>query len=108
MRIVALALTIALSASPALAERMSAVGDNAYGCISMTALKQLRLMSAIRSAFEIALADKIERGVCTKIASGEALTKIGEEVLGSALAFKMRRQSGDELYVEARFVEPSI
>jgi hypothetical protein len=108
MRRFVLAVAFSVLATPSPAGGLSSVGDDAYGCNTMAALAQLRLMSAIRTAFEIALADKVERGECVNLNNGESLVKVGQETIGNVVAVKVRRASGDEVFVELRFVQPSI
>ena len=99
------AIAVLLSATPAAAS-WSVTAADAYACTSTTALKQLRLMSAIPSAFEVALLDKLSNGECRKLEQGEAVEKIEDSSLPPS-AIKIRRNNGDELYVPEHFVGQS-
>ena len=98
-------LTLALTASPAFAG-WTVIASKGYACKSTEALKQLRLMSAIPSAFQIALLDKLSAGECRKLTQGEAVEKLEDDALPPS-AVKIRRSNGDELYAPERFVGQS-
>ena len=104
-----MALVVMVWATAGLAaEPWSVVGQNAYGCASAKDLAQLRLMSAIKAAFEIALADKIENGSCVKLQAGEAASKVAADGQQKRDIFKVRRADGSVFFVDARFVERTL
>ena len=102
------AMLLVCGAIGAAAEPWSVVGQNAYGCKSEKDLAQLRLMSAIKAAFEIALADKIEGGNCVKLEPGEPASKLkGGGQRGRDL-FQVKRADGSEYLVDAHFVQKTL
>ena len=99
------ALSLALCATPALAS-WTVTASEGYACKSTESLKQLRLMSALQSAFEVALLDKISSGECSKLKQGEAVDKLDDERLPPS-TLKIRRENGDELFAPERFIGQS-
>lgn len=100
-----LALAALLFSAPAFAS-WTVTASNGYACKDTQALKQLRLMSAIPSAFDVALLDKLASGECRKLEQGEAVEKIEDDALPQT-TIKIRRKNGDELYAPERFVGQS-
>ena len=98
-------LSLGLAASSALAG-WTVIASDGYACKSTEALKQLRIMSAIPSAFQVALLDKFSSGECRKLTQGEAVEKLEDNALPSSTV-KIRRDNGDELYAPERFVGQS-
>ena len=96
------------SALGAAAEPWSVVGEDRYGCKSIKDVTQLQLMLGIRSAFEIALAEKIESGACVRLKPGEPVVKIDTTTRGNVEVFKVKRADGTEYYVDARHVERTL
>lgn len=99
------AIAVLLSITPAAAS-WSVTAAEAYACTSTTALKQLRLMSAIPSAFEVALLDKLSNRECRKLKQGEAVEQIEDSSVPPSV-MKIRRSNGDELFVPEHFVGQS-
>ncbi len=98
-------LLLVLSAAPAFAS-WTVTASKGYACKSTEALKQLRIMSAVPSAFDVALLDKLSSGECRKLQQGEAVEKLEDNTLPPS-AVKIRRANGDELYAPERFVGQS-
>ena len=85
----------------------SITAADAHACMSTTALKYLRLMLAIPSAFEVALLDKLSNGDCRKLKRGEAVDQIEDSSI-SPPVIKIHRSNGNELFVPKHFVGQSI
>ncbi|MEM7751519.1 MAG: hypothetical protein AAF346_24935 [Pseudomonadota bacterium] len=98
-------ILLLISAAPAIAN-WTVTASNGYACKSPEALKQLRIMSAVPSAFDVALLDKLSSGECRKLQQGEAVEKLEDDTLPPS-AIKLRRSNGDELYAPERFVGQS-
>ena len=99
------ALFLALCVSPAFAS-WTVTASEGYACNSPTALKQLQMMSALPSAFEIALLDKLSSGECKKLKQGEAVENLEDSNL-PPLTVKIRRRNGDELFAPEHFIGQS-
>lgn len=100
-----LTISLVLAASPALAS-WTVTTSEGYACKSTEALKQLRIMSAVPTALEVALLDKLSSGECRKLKQGEAIDMLEENALPPSTV-KIRRENGDELYVPERFIGQS-
>ena len=101
-------VVLVFGAVGAAGQTWSVVGQDAYGCKSTKDLAQLRLMSTIKVAFELALADKIESGVCVKLRHGEPAAKFGAADQHNRQVFKVKGADGTEYFVDARFVERTL
>lgn len=108
MRILTVTLIMMFSAVNAIAEPWSVTGDGRYGCNTLKDVAQLRLLSSIKSAFDVVLIEKIEEGACVELKPGEALVKLSDASENNLAVFKVKRADGRELYVEAGFLERTI
>lgn len=106
MRILpSISLLALLIATPAGAS-WTVTASEGYACVSTQVLKQLRLMSAIPSAFDIALLDKTASGECKSLKQGEAVEVVEDNTLPPS-TIKIRRENGEELYAPERFIGQS-
>ncbi len=95
------ASVLLLSATPAVAS-WTVTASNGYACKTTEDLKQLRVMSAIPTAFDVALIDKLSSGACRKLQQGEAIEKLDDSALPPT-TIKIRRGNGDELFAPEHF-----
>lgn len=108
MRYAIAAMLVIVPMLAAHADRWTVNGEGRYGCKTFDDVAQLKLMAAIKSAFEIALLDKYQSGACMEMTSGEAVTKIENASKGNLTVLKVRRADGSEIYVELQFVRQAI
>jgi hypothetical protein len=82
--------------------------DQAYGCSTAQQAAQLHTMAVLAAALEIALAQRIEAGDCTRLTVGEVLKRLPDGPDPAPDIFRMQRTDNAIWHVNARFVAEAI